>query len=409
MTNSYFNKLVELFRSIPKDSIIEFSESKFHFNGVYSVDIAQKIEYLEEHYHSQFSENFEDDFSQFEKDEFISFECYLPKNENGRFFEDLKSLISNRRSIDRGQYLGNYYIINMDFLGNESSFSNENINLEIKKLKNICLLISFLREIGESNDSNSINMIIKSSIYGDLIVIDSKISIEVFNDISEEFVFEDNLYDLIDLNHKNSHRLEKAKLLKLAIAKNAYDKYRTINDIKIDFIANHWGEICEQYKNNLSAYLDNFSFDKTVQEITDEKLKFVKAIDTVIKESTTKILSTPLSLIAVLTAITANNNFLITNFITIISLFIFGLILTMNLNFQKNIKKDIYEQAKTTFDNHDNESNSEIDRKISTALNEIATTSKEFDKTILVFHLLSWLPLCLLILLLMCKVISSIC
>lgn len=408
MPNDYFIKLVELYRVIPKDNIEEFSENKFCFRGIYGVDIANKIQELKDNYPKEFLQNFEDDFSQFNIGDKISFECLLPKNESGRFFKNLESLINNKPSINKGEYFGNYYIIDMNFLGDELSFSRENIPQELKKLKNICLLISFLRKIGESNSVSTIHMILKSSIYGNFIAIDPRISINAFNSISDEFIFND-FCDLTDLNDKNHHRIEKIMLFKLAIAKISYDTYRTINDIKIEFIANHWDQICEQYENNLSVYLDNFSFDKTIQEITNEKLKFVKAIDGIIKESTTKILSTPLSLIAVLTAITVDKNFLITNIITTISLFVFGLILTMNLSLQAKIKNDIYAQAKNTFSNYDNESDRKIKRKIATALDDISATSKEFDRIIFVFYILSWLPLCLLILLLMYKAILLLC
>lgn len=409
MSNDYFNNLVELYRAIPQDCITEISEDKFCFSGVYSAGIAQIIQYLETNYSTEFAENFEDDFSLFDVGTHIFFECSLPKNEKGRFYKSLESLIDNRPSISQGQYSGSYYIIDMDFLGNEESFSNENSCQEIRKLKNMCLLILFLRKIIDNNKSNMINMILKSSVYGDCIVIDPKISIGIFNNIRNDFIFSENFYDLVDLSDKNFHRIEKIMLLKLAIAKYAYDKYRTINDIRIDSIANGWNEICEIYKNNLSAYLDNFSFEKTIQEISDEKLKFVKAIDGVIKESTTKILGTPLSLIAVLTAITVDKNFAITNIITIISLFVFALILTMSLNFQIKIKNDIYKQAEIVFNNYDNENDGEVKKKIRTARDEIFTTSQEFDKTILVFYVLSWLPLSLLILLLIHRAILSIC
>ena len=340
MNNAQFPFLVDWYRSLQAaGGTITSSESRISFDGIFDVSIYQKIEQVASLTIGGEFENHEVP-SKSKIGQQVNFTYLLPQNDQGRFYRNLESLIKQRRSINKGVYEGNYYVMDLDFSAISDDFDE---NSKMQKLKNICKLISFLRDLNDFRDeSESISFILKSSTYGNTLIIPIAINIDLFNNIHPNFSLNNNeIRDVMKSTEEGAHHQEKKLLLKLAIAQFLYQS----DEIpKLLQIANGWAEILQIYENNLSAYLDNFSFEKTSLKITEEKIKLVKAINDILKDSVAKILAMPLSYGIILLAVKEPNIPFI-NIITLIALVVFGTVLSLSLSNQENLKKIIVNQS----------------------------------------------------------------
>lgn len=178
----------------------------------------------------------------------------------------------------------------------------------------------------------------------------------------------------------------------MAIAQFLYQKEE---QSKFLSIINGWAEILLVYQNNLSSYLDNFSFEKTSLEITTEKIKIIKSINDILKDSVAKILTMPLSYGAILLAVREPNIPFI-NFITLVMLIVFGLVLSLSLNNQENLKNIIVNQSCKIFSNA-KLAGGEVEKELKNAQNEVLKASKQLTCTLNLYHFLGWLPLMIFI------------
>lgn len=391
MINEQFVQLVNWYRSLREGGTVTSSEREITFEGLFTQSLYQETEHINSF---QIGGEFEDiPPSHSQVNNSISFTYFLPQNESGRFYQNIYRVLEDRRTISKGDYLGNYYIIDLDFLASQDNFTEKSDTL---KLKNICELIKFLRELGDVGSiENVVIFILKSGIYGNDLQIPTRLTKDIFINVSQSFSFDiDEIKDLIESTDKEAHRIEKKLLLKLAIAQFLYQKDQSA-DLFLLSIIKGWNEILLIYNNNLSSYLDNFSFEKMSLEITEQKIKIVKSINDILKDSVAKILTMPLSYGVILLAIKEPNIPFI-NFITLIALIVFGLVLSLSLNNQEDLKNIIVNQSCKIFSNT-RLSGGKVEEELKSAQNEVLKASEKLTCTLNLYHFLGWLPLIIFI------------
>lgn len=389
MQNPQFLQLIDWYRSLKEGGEVTSSERQITFKGVFTQDLYQKTERINQLTEMGEFEDIPPSTDYINKS--ISF-TYLPsQNEQCRFYNSIYSVLEERRTISKGNYFGNYYIIDLEFSAASDDFSQ---NPETNKLKNICDLITFLRELGDIDGKDDIIVfILKSAVYGNDLKISTRLTKDIFNNTRQPFLFDFNeIKDLINSTGNGAHHQEKKLLLKLAIAQFLYQKEE---QSKFLSIINGWAEILLVYQNNLSSYLDNFSFEKTSLEITTEKIKIIKSINDILKDSVAKILTMPLSYGAILLAVREPNIPFI-NFITLVMLIVFGLVLSLSLNNQENLKNIIVSQSCKIFSSA-KLAGGEVEKELKNAQNEVLKASKQLTCTLNLYHFLGWLPLMIFI------------
>lgn len=321
----------------------------------------------------------------------VQFIYFPAQNEQCRFYKNVYDVLNERRTISQGDCLGNYYIIDLDFLAVSDDFSK---TPETNKLKSVCDLITFLRGLSDINSKDDIVVfILKSAVYGNDLKISTRLVKDFFDDIRQSFSFNSHeIEDLITSTNNGVHHQEKKLLLKLAIAQFLYQKEEKS---KLLSIINGWDNILLIYNNNLSAYLDNFSFDKTSLEITTEKIRIIKSINDILKDSVSKVLTMPLSYGVILLAAKEPNVPFI-NFITLVTLIVFGLVLSLSLNNQENLKNIIVNQSHKILSGQ-SLAGGEVEKELKSAQSEVLKASKQLTCTLNLYHFLGWLPLMIFI------------
>lgn len=206
MQNPQFLQLIDWYRSLKEGGEVTSSERQITFTGVFTQDLYQKTERI-----NQLTEmgEFEDippstDYI----NRSISF-TYLPsQNEQCRFYNSIYSVLEERRTISKGNYFGNYYIIDLEFSAASDDFSQ---SPETNKLKNICDLITFLRELGDIDGKDDIIVfILKSAVYGNDLKISTRLTKDIFNNTRQPFLFDFNeIKDLINSTGNGAHHQEK--------------------------------------------------------------------------------------------------------------------------------------------------------------------------------------------------------
>lgn len=391
MNNPQFLQLIDWYRSLKKGGTVTSSEREITFNGILTQELYQKTEQIK--YLSGMGE-FEDETdlpTESSINNSVQFTYFPSQNEQCRFYKNVYDVLAERRTINQGNFTGNYYIIDLDFLAASDDFSQ---TPETNKLKNICDLITFLRGLSDINSNDDVIIfILKSSVYCSDLKFSTKLAKDFFDDICQSFSFNSHeIEDLITSTNNGAHHQEKKLLLKLAIAQFLYQKEEKSKFLSI---INGWDDILLIYNNNLSSYLDNFSFDKTSLEITTEKIRIIKSINDILKDSVAKVLTMPLSYGVILLAVKEPNIPFI-NFITLVTLIVFGLVLSLSLNNQENLKNIIVNQSCKMFSNK-NLAGGEVEKELKSAQSEVLKASKQLTCTLNLYHFLGWLPLMIFI------------
>jgi hypothetical protein len=389
MNTSSFQYLTEWFNALRAEGgDVTSTENTITYAGILTRDIYNKTFLLSE---CDNLGEFEDSIPlESEIGKTVELNYFLPKTEQGRFYKDLSSLMESRSSLSKGVFKGNYYIIDLGFSALTDDFDK---NISMNKLKNICNLISFLYKLNDlPTEKLVITFSLKSTEFGDILNIYTKLNMNIFNRISANFHL--NLHDVNNLasSSNSSHYLEKQLLFKLAVAQLVYQA--DPHDRLLEII-NNWDRLMQLYKNNLSAYLENFSFEKNVLKITEEKIKLVKSINDIIKDSVAKMLTMPLSYGVILIVIKEPMNFY-TSIIGLVSLFIFGCVQSLSLCTQEKLKEMIVKQSLKIL-SVKNMEHGKVKNELEDAKKEILNESNRLSFMLKLYHIFAWLPFALIL------------
>lgn len=233
--------------------------------------------------------------------------------------------------------------------------------------------------------------------------------------INNVIVFREDKSIFIPFNF-NSYNVEQVKIedvVKIKSIINVFEanddkkKFLFINEL-IDYLAlikekdrftcllsniSEYYEICN---NAYLFYLRDFSYNKLKIELDSKALEYTQKIQSVINEAQTKLIAIPTVFVLACATFDYTNDLITTkNIATIISLFIFAIIIQQFLNNQKSslsFIKDNIASYKDTFRNNDIE-------KISSKFSLVEEELKKQKRRLLVVEIILWLiPISLLIL-----------
>ncbi|RPH23276.1 MAG: hypothetical protein CBB67_000900 [Alteromonadaceae bacterium TMED7] len=216
------------------------------------------------------------------------------------FFKSYGHLLSNRKTLLKGDLPDIYYIADVDLMV-EPSLSEPKSD----RLRSICDLIKLLSEIAHYHDEKS-----QADTYQLVFVVNDS-SKSGYHPVVLETRFDEsdlngnalNLGALSDIvsaeQNAESHAQEKASMFRLCLAETIEGISNENNVFK--YILNNWDELLRKYKQSFDIYISGFSFSKVRSELAEAEVEIANSLSKVLSDVTGKLFSIPISFAALLT------------------------------------------------------------------------------------------------------------
>lgn len=163
--------------------------------------------------------------------------------------------------------------------------------------------------------------------------------------------------------------------------------------IRFKYMLSHIVEYYNKCNNAYQYYLRDFSYNKLKIELDSKALEYTQKIQSVINDSQTKLIAIPTAFILVFAVFDFTDLFAIKNIATILSLFIFALLIQLFLSNQKstlNFIKDNIDSYKETF-------NGNIIESISSKFTLVEIEYRKQRNRLRIVEVILWaIPVCLL-------------
>lgn len=287
-----FRDVVELYRACERP---ELAGGSFSFEGASSARLSRAIDacgQLGEQF-GRFAEPPEN-----EQDGGVSLTWNLAANEHARFYETISALVNASTRPSQGVPPTAYYLIDDNYAVGETPAPESVVRLE-----RLVTLIQCLARISQPITTSALDPL--SLIF--VIPAEEKTpprTIQLETRVTEATVSAADinigaLQRLVDAaGGEQLHVEERTSLFRLAVADVLGDV--PSEQSAFTYLIAHWTEVIAKYQYDVDAYISRFSFDKIRKEIAQTELDFVTKIQSVVGESSSKLLGLPLSLAAVI-------------------------------------------------------------------------------------------------------------
>lgn len=236
----------------------------------------------------------------------IDFTYRLPINSVSTFHENIAALLECDPTIMQGHMPSDFYLVDCDYY--HTVDFNETAPNNIKKLQLITKLIQALSKL-----SNYVNK--NSSSYKLLFLLPTSEAQPTMVELSTNFSDEDvenltqleiNLVENLLLNDalQDVHHIEKTGLFSSTLARfiNSFPAQQAFS-----MLLQQWGKFLNTYKQDLATYISGFAFHKARKQVAEAELEIAERLSMVMSGILGKVLSLPLTMIAVI-GITKTSN-----------------------------------------------------------------------------------------------------
>ena len=252
----------------------------------------------------------------------INMELSLAELCNIGFYDSCKSFIAKNKYELRKEI---YYI-----------YENDNSLCFIDQYNAIIILLTSIKSISKHSftDIDILNTVVSND----------KQSVVISCDYTSE--------DIVGLNDKDLEKI--SKISTVLCEDNLEKKNLFINEIieflvaghtyQISYIFENIGELYDNCMNAYSFYMSGFSSNKLKLEINTKAIEYTSKIQAVINEAQTKLIAIPSAFVLAALAMDFEEHRLLLNtrnIVTLISLFIFAILIQLFLSNQKSILKII--------------------------------------------------------------------
>ncbi|AVJ56740.1 hypothetical protein C5610_10865 [Idiomarina sp. OT37-5b] len=216
------------------------------------------------------------------------------------FYNSFSQLLTNRKTLFKGDIPETYYISQDDLLVEPNHKGPKST-----RLASICKLISLLSEIAHYHDEKT-----HAETY-QLVFVINDTSKNGYHPVVLETRFEEDDLDGEELDLRTlsvivdseksaeSHAQEKASMFRLCLAETIEATPKEINTFK--YVLNTWEELLRKYKQNFDIYISGFSFSKLRNELAKAEVEIANSLSRVLSDVTGKLFSIPISFAALLT------------------------------------------------------------------------------------------------------------
>ncbi|WP_023603438.1 hypothetical protein [Aliivibrio logei] len=339
-------------------------------------------------------------------DGILQFKYKIKQNSANKFYQDASSLLSSCDLVKQGHLPSQCYLVNDNCLLPSDDNNSVTAELLSKKLDNICLFIKSLSELAHYHDSKS-----SSSNSHTLVFLSNDFEIPkpiVIDVIPTEDLLDADLSDLSILTslvgekvEMDSHHSARINILSSSLKEFLQGVPPSLAFSKL---ALNWTAFAKVYQKNYGTYLSGFAFHKVKKDIAESEIKIAEELSKITSDITSKLLSIPVSLAAVITMVTAKKANLYADIFTTLGLIIVTIIIIGLVNNQR-AKLDSVKNAKEltlgSFEGEEKNYPIELSEAITKFDINLTNNIKLAEKWLFSFELLSFLPV-LSALLVMC-------
>ncbi|MBY8959161.1 hypothetical protein J1G18_17880 [Pseudomonas sp. MIS38] len=218
-------------------------------------------------------------------------------------FKDLEDLMNRSKSFVRVPLPPHFYLVDDDILSSE-----EPIDERVKALQGICKLMMYLAELAHYHDGKEVSddyklvfvtdeankeqKAITLNPYLDKELLSCEIGLDLLNSLQEHNV------------DSNPNLVKERSIFRSTLIEflSGYSEGKE----RFRILVVNWAGFRALYENNLSVYLSGFSFHKAKQEVAVAQLTVADQMSKVVSDISGKILSVPISLVAVIALIKAD-------------------------------------------------------------------------------------------------------
>lgn len=379
-----FHAVVELYRACGRPPVVD---STFAFEGVCSARLERAIRSCEK-LGEQFGRFLEP--LAIEEDRTVSLVWCLAANENARFYDTDWDLINGSLRPSQGVALAAYYIVSEDYMGGE-----EDTPELVARLKILVTLIQSLARISQQvasapNDPLSLIFVIPADENSPPRTIQLITHVTV-DTVRAATINIGVLRSLTEANTGELHVEERKSLFRLAVADILGNTPGDRHDFT--YLVSHWKDVLAKYHYDVDVYISRFSFDKVRKEIAKAEVDFVTNIQTVVGESSSKLLGLPLSLAAVIGIYHATS--LVESLLLALGALFIALIFSGVTENQRLQLQRIDQAFKTVFDPLTDKANSLpaiITERLDCAKKAFAKQLRFSSSSLMVIRILGWVP-----------------
>jgi len=269
----------------------------------------------------------------------------LPGGSGNRFYKSIEDML-NLPQLSKGKMLDEFYIIDEDYYSGDAIKHSK-----IEKLKSICQFIKRLSELANYHDSKTTDNHLK-------LVFVQPSEKETVSPVELSTKIDKNLLDydppdictIDDLCNGNiqtdPHLIAKKGVFRITLAE--FLNKRSSNVSNFEYLIRNWNDLVVLYHNNIGTYLSGFAFHKARQEVAQAELEIAEHFSNLIGEITGKVLSIPISFVAVIAII--KSEFWYEGLIIVISLLMVALILDRSVGNQQKQLQCIGDAKEIKFD-----------------------------------------------------------
>lgn len=211
-------------------------------------------------------------------------------------FRNFKELMDRSKSFVRKPLPAHFYLFEEDILSSEEPADDR-----VKSLQIICNLIVYLADLAHYHDEKGSDEYKLVFMAEDIAKGERAITLQPYLD--QELLSYEVHTDLLnslqgDNLDINTHLSKERSIFRASLI----EYLSSISGSKERFKAliSTWNQFRALYENNLSTYLSGFSFHKAKQEVAIAQLSIADQMSKVVSDMSGKILSVPISLIAVI-------------------------------------------------------------------------------------------------------------
>ncbi|MEQ4256976.1 hypothetical protein [Pseudomonas syringae] len=305
-------------------------------------------------------------------------------------FKNLDQLMARSKSFVRARLPEVFYLLEEDILSSE-----EPLDQRIITLQALCRLIVYLADLAhfhdekESSDEYKLVFVAEDAAKGER-------AITLYPYLDSElltFEFGTDLVDSLQMNSldKSPHLFKERSIFRATLIEFLSGYHGGKERFKA--LVSTWSQFLSLYGNNLSTYLSGFSFHKAKQEVAAAQLTIADQMSKVISDISRKILSIPISLIAVIAISKADNA--LESSILVLGILIASTLLAETLAAQKLQYARIKHSRLILFSSHQQKLSqypTDLRNYINESVIALVANEAKLKRSIMMLRCLSWLP-----------------
>lgn len=305
-------------------------------------------------------------------------------------FKNIEQLMARSKSYVRQSLPPHFYLLDDDVLSSE-----EPLEPQVKSLQAICRLIVCLADLAHFHDEKK-----SSDEYKLVFVADDSskgertVTLYPFLDKSL-LAFEVGVALVDSLQGSNldvnPHLLKERAIFRASLIEHLAGHFDGRERFRL--LVSTWSKFVELYENNLAIYLSGFSFHKIKQEIATTQITIADQMSKVVGDISGKILSVPVSLVAIIAIAKADSG--LESTILVAGLTITSALLAETLAAQKLQYDRIKHSRRMMFSAHFSSARqypADLKRCLEDAVGGLKENERKLKHSLLALRVICWIP-----------------